>query len=224
MSIARNLKIIKNELPEQVKLVAVSKTHPIESILEAYNAGHKIFGENKVQELVQKYEQLPKDIEWHMIGHLQTNKVKFIAPFVSLIHSVDSLKLLKEINKEAIKNNRTINVLLEIFIANEETKFGLDQEEALEILSSDEFKTLNNINVSGIMGMATYTDNINIIKSEFEKLYDIFTLLKTKYFSKNHEFKDVSMGMSSDFKIAIDSGSTIIRIGSIIFGEREYYK
>ena len=224
MRIAENLKIIKNEIPEKVKLVAVSKTHSIESILEAYNAGHRIFGENKVQELVQKSEQLPKDIEWHMIGHLQTNKVKYIAPFVSLIHSVDSLKLLQEINKEALKNNRTINVLLEIFIANEETKFGLSQDEAIEILRSNEYKTLKNIKVCGIMGMATYTDNIKTIKSEFESLNNFFTLLKTKYFADSVDFKEISMGMSSDFKIAIKCGSTIIRVGSLIFGERDYSK
>lgn len=224
MRIAENLKIIKNEIPEKVKLVAVSKTHSIESILEAYNAGHRIFGENKVQELVQKSEQLPKDIEWHMIGHLQTNKVKYIAPFVSLIHSVDSLKLLQEINKEALKNNRTINVLLEIFIANEETKFGLSQDEAIEILSSNEYKTLKNIKVCGIMGMATYTDNMKTIISEFESLNNFFTLLKTKYFADSVDFKEISMGMSSDFKIAIKCGSTIIRVGSLIFGERDYSK
>lgn len=224
MRIAENLDIIKNEIPEKVKLVAVSKTHPKESILEAYNSGHRIFGENKVQELVQKYEQLPKDIEWHMIGHLQTNKVKYIAPFVSLIHSVDSLKLLQEINKEALKNNRTINVLLEIFIANEETKFGLSRDEAIEILSSNEYKTLKNIKVCGVMGMATYTDNIKTIKSEFESLNNFFTLLKTKYFSESTDFNEISMGMTSDYKIAIECGSTIIRVGSFIFGDRDYSK
>lgn len=224
MSIAKNLEIIKSEIPQHVKLVAVSKTHPIESIIQAYNLGHKIFGENKVQELVQKHESLPKDIEWHMIGHLQTNKVKFIAPFVSLIHSVDSLKLLKEINKEALKNNRIINVLLEIFIAHEETKFGLNQDEASEILNSKEYSLLKNIQVCGVMGMATYTENIKTIKTEFDNLKHIFTFLKAKYFSKNTDFKEISMGMSSDFKLAIESGSTIIRVGSMIFGERDYSK
>lgn len=215
-----NLSNLKKTLHNKVKLVAVSKTHPISKIIEVYNTRHKIFGENKVQELVQKYEALPKDIEWHFIGHLQTNKVKYIAPFVSLIHSVDSLKLLQEINKEAIKNKRTINVLLEIYIANEETKFGLSQKEAFEILKSKEFKALQDIQICGVMGMATYTDKIDQIRTEFENLKTIFLYLKEFYFSENAYFKEISMGMSNDYKIAIDSGSTIIRIGSLIFGER----
>ncbi|OFX44187.1 MAG: YggS family pyridoxal phosphate enzyme [Bacteroidetes bacterium GWA2_30_7] len=224
MNIVENLKNLKKNLPENVKLVAVTKTHPIEKILEIYNSGYKIFGENKVQELVQKYESLPKDIEWHMIGHLQTNKVKLIAPFVSLIHSVDSLKLLKEINKEAIRNNRIIDVLLEIYIATENTKFGLSQEEASEILKSNEFKLLTNIQICGVMGMASYTENTSIIKDEFENLKNIFLYLKENFFNEIAHFKDISMGMSNDFQIAIDAGSTIIRVGSLIFGERDYSK
>lgn len=208
---------IKNS---NVKLVAVSKTKSPDIILEVYKAGHKIFGENKVQELTQKYEVLPKDIEWHFIGHLQTNKVKYIVPFINLIHSVDSLKLLKEINKEAVKNNRTIDCLLQIHIAKEETKFGLGFEEALALLQSEEYKLLKNIKIIGLMGMATLTDNINLIRSEFKELKAFFDDLKKFVLKDNAEFKELSMGMSGDYEIAIEEGSTMVRVGSSIFGSR----
>ena len=222
MNIAENIDSIKKKLPKGVRLVAVSKTKPIEDILEAYNAGHKIFGENKVQDLVQKYEELPKDIEWHFIGHPQTNKVKYIAPFISLIHGVDSLKLLKVINNEAKKNNREVECLLQFHIAEEETKFGLTLNEAREILGSDEFKSFKNVIVSGVMGMATYTDNHEQIRNEFKMLNTIFNTLKNEYFSGVKKFTEISMGMSDDYQIAVEEGSTLIRVGSKIFGERNY--
>ena len=222
MSIAGNIDAIKKKLPESVKLVAVSKTKPNTDILEAYHAGQRIFGENKVQELVQKYEQLPKDIDWHFIGHLQTNKVKLIAPFVNLIHGVDSLKLLKVIDSEAIKNNREICCLLQFHIAEEDTKFGLTLAEAMEILDSEEFKSLKNVNVTGVMGMATFTDNIQQIRSEFSLLKTIFKTLKNEYFAHIKSFSEISMGMSDDYPVAIEEGSTMIRVGSKIFGERNY--
>lgn len=222
MDIAQNIKSIKKNLPEKVLLVAVSKTKPIEDILEAYNSGHKIFGENKVQDLVEKYENLPKDIEWHFIGHPQTNKVKYIAPFVHLIHGVDSLKLLKVIDKEAKRNNRQIACLLQFHIAEEDTKFGLTIVEAREILDSKEFKTFENIIVAGVMGMATYTDNVGQIRNEFKTLKAIFNTLKIEYFSATENFSQISMGMSDDYRIAIEEGSTMIRVGSKIFGERNY--
>jgi pyridoxal phosphate enzyme (YggS family) len=222
MDIAQNIKSIKKNLPEKVQLVAVSKTKPIEDILEAYNSGHKIFGENKVQDLVQKYEQLPKDIEWHFIGHPQTNKVKYIAPFVHLIHGVDSLKLLKVIDKEAKRNNRQIACLLQFHIAEEDTKFGLTIVEAREIFDSKEFKSFENIIVAGVMGMATYTDNVGQIRNEFKTLKTIFNTLKIEYFSATENFSQISMGMSEDYQIAIEEGSTMIRVGSKIFGERNY--
>jgi pyridoxal phosphate enzyme (YggS family) len=216
MSIAENIKKIKNEIPSQVKLIVVTKTHPAEKVLEAYNAGHQIFGENRVQELTGKYELLPKDIEWHLIGHLQTNKVKQIASFVSLIHSVDSLKLLKEINKCAEKENRTINCLLQIYIAKEETKFGLSFEEAEELFNSGEFIQMKNIRITGLMGMATLTNDQIQIRNEFKSLKIFFEKLKTKGLT----LTTLSMGMSSDYKIAIEEGSNLVRIGSLIFGER----
>ncbi len=222
MDIAGNISSIKKKLPEKVRLVAVSKTKPNEDILEAYNAGHKIFGENKVQDLVQKYEQLPKDIEWHFIGHPQTNKVKFIAPFVHMIHGVDSLKLLKVINKEAKKCNRQIACLLQFHIAEEDTKFGLSMIEAREILDNKEFKTFKNVFVAGVMGMATYTENEKQIRNEFKALKTIFDTLKKEYFSEVKNFSEISLGMSDDYHIAIEEGSTIIRVGSKIFGERNY--
>ena len=222
MNIAENIDSIKKKLPKGVRLVAVSKTKPIEDILEAYNAGHKIFGENKVQDLVQKYEELPKDIDWHFIGHPQTNKVKYIAPFISLIHGVDSLKLLKVINNEAKKNNREVECLLQFHIAEEETKFGLTLNEAREILGSDEFKSFKNVIVSGVMGMATYTDNHEQIRNEFKMLNTIFNTLKNEYFSGVKKFTEISMGMSDDYQIAVEEGSTLIRVGSKIFGERNY--
>jgi pyridoxal phosphate enzyme (YggS family) len=222
MQTAERLNEIKSELPEGVRLVAVSKTKPPETILGAYHAGHTIFGENKVQELVSKYEMLPKDIEWHMIGHLQRNKVRFIAPFVTLIHGVDSLKLLKEINKEGMKNSRSIPCLLQIRIAREESKFGLLPYEAEELLRSADFGAMQNISIDGLMGMATYTPDENIIRSEFQKLYSIFRTIREKFFPDSNHFRELSMGMSNDYKIAIEEGATLVRIGSSIFGERIY--
>jgi len=222
MNIALNINSIKNNLPENVRLVAVSKTKPNGDILEAYNVGHKIFGENKVQDLVRKYEQLPKDIEWHFIGHPQTNKVKFIAPFVHLIHGVDSLKLLKVIDDEGKKNNKQIGCLLQFHIAEEDTKFGLSLSESKEILESKEFKNLGNVFIAGVMGMATYTENTQQIRNEFKSLKTIFNALKNEYFSAIKNFSEISMGMSDDYQIAIEEGSTMIRVGSKIFGERNY--
>lgn len=220
ITIADNLLSIKNKLPEQVKLIAVSKTYLAENILEAYQTGHKIYGENKVQELVEKHEQLPKDIEWHLIGHLQSNKVKYIASFVSLIHSVDSLKLLQEINKQALKNNKVISCLLQIYIASEETKFGLSEEECLALIHSSAFKELNNIKIVGLMGMASNTEDTNQIKKEFSQLKKFFDQISSTTKLPNIEWKELSMGMSSDYKIAIEEGSTMIRVGSSIFGKR----
>ncbi len=222
MSIKENLTNIKFGLPEKVKIVAVSKTKPNEDILLAYETGHKIFGENKVQDLVKKYEDLPKDIEWHFIGHLQTNKVKLIAPFISLVHAVDSLKLLRKLNSEAKKNNRKINCLLQMHIADETTKFGLNKNEIKEILNFDEYKSFNNIQISGLMGMATYTDDKNQIKDEFKFLKTFFDEIKRDFFANSSYFKEISMGMSGDYKIAIKEGSTMVRIGSKIFGLRNY--
>lgn len=216
MSISSNLNKIKIFLPAHVTLVVVTKTHPVEKLMEVYNAGHAIFGENKVQEMVDKYEVLPKDIQWHLIGHLQTNKVKYIAPFVSLIQSVDSLKLLKEIDKQAFKNSRVIDCLLQIYIANEETKFGLDYAEAETLLNSEELKQLKNIRIVGLMGMATNTGNLEQIASEFNTLNNFFLKLKTL----NPELRTLSMGMSSDYKPAIENGSNLIRVGSSVFGAR----
>lgn len=222
MNIAGNINLIKKNLPKGVKLVAVSKTKPNEDILEAFYSGHKIFGENKVQELVQKHEDLPKNIEWHFIGHLQTNKVKFIAPFVKLIHGVDSMKLLKIIDNEAVRNNREISCLLQFHIANEDTKFGLTLSEAREMIESADFKSLKNVNIEGVMGMATYTDNIQQIRNEFRLLKTIFNTLKNEYFAGVNNFSEISMGMSDDYQVAIEEGSTMIRVGSKIFGERNY--
>ncbi len=220
MPAAQNYKEFISKLPKAVKLVVVSKTKTPEEILEIYNAGQRFFGENKVQELVEKQETLPKDIEWHMIGHLQTNKVKYIAPFVALIQSVDSIKLLKTINKEAVKNQRIIPCLIQIYIAQEETKYGLYLEEAAELLSSEEFATLKNVEIRGVMGMATFTENFEQIRQEFKNLKNIFELLKKKYFAQQPEFSEISMGMSDDYIVAIKEGSTIVRIGSAIFGSR----
>lgn len=224
MSIAENLKKIEQEIPNNVKIIAVSKTHPKEMIQEVYDFGHRVFGENKAQEMTDKYEALPKDIEWHMIGHLQTNKVKYIAPFVSMIHSVDSLKLLKEIDKEAIKNNRVIDCLLQIDIANEDTKFGMLEKEAIELLSSEDFAQLNNIRICGVMGIGSITEDINKTRQEFKNLKVTFLTLKEKFFKNEDYFTEISMGMSSDYDIAIEEGSTIVRIGSLIFGQRDYFK
>lgn len=220
MSISQNINSILKNIPANVTLVAVSKTKPKEDIIEAYEGGYRIFGENKPQELTQKYQDLPKDIEWHFIGHLQTNKVKYIAPFVQLIHAVDSLKLLKEINKQAEKNDRVINCLLQFHVATEETKFGLNLDEAKALLDSEDFKLLNSVRVVGVMGMATYTDDKNLIRKEFSSLRFIFDSLKSGIFIKKEEFKEISMGMSGDYKLAIEEGSTMIRVGSTIFGSR----
>ena len=222
MRVKDNLLRIKDTIPANVKLVAVSKTKPNEYIQEAYDAGHRVFGENRPQELKQKYEDLPKDIEWHFIGHLQSKQVKYYAPFVSLIHGVDNLKLLQTVNKEAVKNNRTINCLLEFHIAQEESKFGLNIEDALQILKSQEFAELKNIRICGVMGMATYTDDKQQIRNEFKNLKDIFTKLKAEFFANADYFKEISMGMSGDYQIAIEEGSTMVRIGSSIFGSRNY--
>jgi PLP dependent protein len=220
MDITRNIAEIKQSLPEGVKLVAVSKKKSPETIMKAYHAGHKIFGENKAQELIQKQEKLPKDIEWHFIGHLQTNKAKYLVPFVSMIHGIDSFKILKTVNKEAKKNNRVIPCLLQFHIAQESTKFGLSEEEAYEILDSDEYKTLKNISIAGVMGMATFTDDETQVRNEFRFLKRIFDKLKKEYFSRKKGFKEISMGMSDDYPVAVEEGSTIVRIGSKIFGAR----
>lgn len=218
--IAKELELIKGSIPRSVTLVAVSKTKPLELLKEAYAAGQRHFGENRVQELEEKYNALPKDICWHMIGHLQSKKVKTIAPFVHLIHGVDSFKLLAEINKQALKNNRTIDCLLQFFIAQEETKFGFDLDEALEMLGSNEFAALKNIRLVGIMGMATFTDDTDQIRTEFKTLASYFDQLKSTHFSNEPSFKEISMGMSGDYAIAIEEGSTMVRIGSAIFGGR----
>jgi pyridoxal phosphate enzyme (YggS family) len=216
MSIAQNLLSIKAGLPENVTLVAVSKTKPVSDLTQAYDAGQRIFGENKIQEMTDKWQQLPKDIHWHMIGHVQTNKVKQMAAYVNLIHGVDSLKLLEEINKQAAKQNRTIDCLLQMHIAEEETKFGLDENELNEILESESYKTLTNIRVTGLMGMATFTNDMSQIKKEFQSLKSIFDKAKTH----QPQFSTVSMGMSGDYELAIECGSTMVRIGSSIFGTR----
>ena len=219
MSIAQNLYHIKSQLPAHVTLVAVSKTKPVSDLMEAYQAGQRCFGENKIQEMTDKWEQMPKDIEWHMIGHVQTNKVKYMAEYVSLIHGVDSLKLLQEINKQALKHKRIIDCLLQIYIANEETKFGLDETELLELINSKEFKELQNIRIIGLMGMATFTENQNQIKAEFQHLKTIFDTINNQ---ENLKLETLSMGMSGDYELAIEFGSTMVRIGSSIFGNRNY--
>ncbi len=221
MSIATNLHNIKATLPGHVELIAVSKTKPVSLLLEAYEAGQRIFGENKIQEMTEKWEKMPKDIEWHMIGHVQTNKVKYMAPYVSLIHGVDSLKLLKEINKRAAANNRTISCLLQMHIAEEETKFGLDKSELFELLTAPELESMKNIQLSGLMGMATFTNDKNQIEKEFNFLKLTFDEVKEQ-FNKipQLQFNVLSMGMSGDYKIAINCGSNMVRIGSSIFGVR----
>jgi len=220
MSISQNINTILKKIPDSIQLVAVSKTKPKADIMEAYEGGYRIFGENKPQELAQKYKELPKDIDWHFIGHLQTNKVKYIASFVQLIHAVDSLKLLREINKQAAKNDRVINCLLQFHIAAEETKFGLNLEEGKAFLDSEDFKSLKSIKIVGVMGMATHTDNEDVIRKEFKSLACIFESLKSCFFIDSEEFKEISMGMSGDYMIAIEEGSTMIRVGSTIFGSR----
>jgi len=227
MSIADNLLKYKKELEgENVELIAVSKFNDAEAVLTAYNAGQRIFGENIVQELVEKHEALPKDIEWHLIGHLQTNKVKYIAPFIKLIQSVDSLKLLAEINKQAAKNNRVIDCLLQIYIADEDTKFGLDHAETIELLRSEEYLSMKNIRITGLMGIASNNAVEKQTKDEFQELKVLFDGIKTSFFRKENSFKELSMGMSGDYKLAIEEGSTMVRIGSNIFGVRKikHYK
>jgi PLP dependent protein len=222
MDIAEKIKSIQDTLPPNVKLIAVTKTKPESMIRKAYDAGHKIFGENKAQELAAKYANLPRDIEWHMIGHLQSNKVKYIVPFVHMIHSVDSLSLLLEIEKEAAKNNITIKCLLQLKIASEESKFGLSHAEIVSILESHEFGELKNCRIVGLMGMATYTEDKGIIRTEFRNCKKIFEDIRNRYFSIQPDFKVLSMGMSDDYRIAVAEGATIVRIGSSIFGERQY--
>ena len=221
MSIQNNLRSIQATLPENVTLVAVSKTKPVSDLMEAYEAGQRIFGENKIQEMTEKWEVMPKDIQWHMIGHVQTNKVKYMAPFVSLIHGVDSLKLAQEINKQAQKNNRIIDCLLQVYIAEEESKFGLDEKELNEIFEfvQDAKNEMNHIRIVGLMGMATFTNNETQVKKEFSRLktiFDSYSNLNTK----NCQLNTLSMGMSGDYQLAIECGSTMVRIGSSIFGNR----
>jgi len=222
MSIQRNIEEIRKHIPAHVKLVCVSKFHPNETLLEAYQCGERVFGESKVQELCGKQESLPTDISWHFIGHLQSNKIKFIVPFVELIHGVDSYKLLEEINKQALKAGKTVNCLLQIHIAKEETKFGFSAEELIQTLSEGKWKALSGINICGLMGMATYTDNREQIRNEFKGLKGLLDLVKEQYFSEYPTFCELSMGMSDDYLLAIEEGSTLVRIGSSIFGHREY--
>lgn len=222
MSIQENIKLIKSNLPSSVKLVAVSKTKPNEDIMAAYDIGQRIFGENKVQDLTKKYEELPKDIEWHFIGHLQSNKVKYIAPFISMLHAVDSLKLLKTISKEAVKNNRTIDYMLQLHIAQEDTKFGLSEQALYELLNSEQFQAIKNVNLRGLMAMATNTSNELQIKKEFGLIKQIFDKVKETYFKDKEDFNELSIGMSSDYQLAVEQGSTMVRIGSTIFGLRNY--
>lgn len=222
MDIATNLNNVRADLPQGVRLVAVSKFHPASAIEEAYRAGQRIFGESKEQELSEKYQLLPKDIEWHFIGHLQTNKVKYIAPYISMIHAVDSYKLLAEIDKQARKNQRVIPCLLEIHIAQEESKYGFTFDSCREMLTQSEWKNLTGVSICGVMGMATNTDDTKEIECEFRSLHSFFTELKSTWFSSSPTFREISMGMSHDYRIAAECGSTLVRVGSKIFGERNY--
>ena len=224
MTIKEEIAKITAELPKGVRLIAVSKFHPAEAVMEAYEAGQRLFGENKVQEMVAKQEMLPKDIEWHFIGHLQTNKVKYIAPFVAMIHSIDSLHLLTEVNRQAEKVGRVINVLLQIHIAHEETKFGMTFDECRALLNEGTWKQLNHVRICGLMGMATFTDNMEQVDGEFAGLQAFFEELKGNWFADDTAFKELSMGMTDDYPIAIRHGSTFVRIGTLIFGERNYNK
>ncbi|TDS17747.1 YggS family pyridoxal phosphate-dependent enzyme [Sphingobacterium paludis] len=227
MSIKTTIETLQKELqPIGVTLVAVSKTKPVEDIQEAYDAGQRVFGENMVQEMMEKYEALPKDIAWHLIGHLQTNKVKFIAPFVSLIESVDSLKLLKEIDKHGAKHDRVIDCLLQVYIADEDTKFGLDHAELIELLRNEEFAALKHVRIRGLMGIATNTDNDKVIKDEFYELKMLFDGIKASFYRQEDSFSILSMGMSSDYQLAVENGSNMVRLGSTIFGKRvvKHYK
>lgn len=220
MDIAEKIKHFKEELGSEVQLVAVSKTKPLADLQKAYDAGQRIFGENRPQEMQEKAAALPKDIEWHMVGHLQSNKVKYIAPFVSMIHSIDKLSTLKEINKRAKQNDRVIKVLLQMHIAEEESKFGMDEEKLTNFLESDKLKSFENIQIVGMMGMATFTDKMEKVRSEFRTLKQLFDQTKAKYFSEEPHFKILSMGMSGDYQIGIEEGSNMVRIGSQIFGAR----
>ena len=220
MSTAENIRKLKKIIPSHISVIAVSKTRSAEEILEAYTEGHRMFGENKVQELITKTPRLPADIQWHFVGHLQSNKVKYLAPFISLIHSVDSIKLLQVINQEAEKNNRIIPCLLQVHIAREESKYGFSGEEITGILASGNLAALSHVRVAGLMGMATYTNNEELIRSEFRELRDIFQNLKNMYFKESEYFREISMGMSDDYRIAIEEGSTMIRLGTLIFGAR----
>ncbi len=222
MSIAGNIQFIKQQLPAHVKLVCVSKYHPVEALQEAYDAGQRIFGESKVQEMSEKYELLPKDIEWHFIGHLQTNKIKYIVSFVSLIHGVDSEKLLLEIEKQAVKTSVSVNCLLQVHIAEEETKFGFSSNELKALFENGILEKLQFVNICGLMGMATNTDDEQQIRKEFSSLKCLFDKLKQDYFSDDDKFKEISMGMSGDYPIAIEKGATLVRVGSAIFGPRLY--
>ena len=220
--VKENLETVRKTIPSGVLLVAVSKTKPVEDLREAYDAGQRVFGENHALEMRDKHEVLPKDIDWHFIGHLQTNKIKYIIQYVRLIHSIDTFNLLQAVNKEAAKHDRVVDCLLQFHIAEEETKFGLDMDEANEILQSDEYKSLKNVRICGVMGMATNTDDMVQVRKEFHHLKEIFTTLKSKYFADCEWFKEISMGMSHDYPIAIEEGSTMVRVGSKIFGERNY--
>ncbi len=222
MDIQKNLNQVLSNLPTNVRLVAVSKFHPKEAILEAYHAGQRIFGENKVQEMTEKHEMLPDDIQWHFIGHLQTNKIKYIAPYVTLIHGVDSYKLLSEINKQAEKHNRVIPCLLQLHIAQEETKFGFSFDECTEMLRKSDWKRLHHVSIYGVMGMASNTTNLDQVRKEFQSLHHFFEFAKEQFFANNPDFHELSMGMSHDYPIAIEEGATLIRVGSKIFGERVY--
>ncbi len=221
VDIKANIQKLRNEIPENVKLVIVTKTRTNEEIMEAYDTGERVFGENKVQELIAKQPQFPSDIQWHMIGHLQTNKVKYIAAWVSMIEAVDRMKLLRHINKEAKKNDRVIPCLLQFHIADEETKFGLSPEEAEEILSSSEFQEMDHIKICGVMGMATFTGDMEKVSSEFRHLSNIFGQIKKQFFADDKDFREISMGMSNDYKVALNEGTTMLRIGSTIFGPRK---
>ena len=222
MSVEQNINSLRTDIPAGCTLIAVSKTQPLDRISEAYNTGHRVFGENKAQEMVSKYEALPKDIAWHMIGHLQTNKVKYIAPFVTLIHSIDSLKLLKEVNRQAQRVQRTIPCLLQVHIAEEETKFGFSPDEILTVMDSDVWEEMRNVRIEGLMGMATFTNNHDQVRREFRSLKTLFDKLASMTLPEGLTMKELSMGMSGDYKIAIEEGSTMVRVGTAIFGERNY--
>jgi len=222
MNIPEKLRMLQSDIPDHVSIVAVSKRKPVEDILIAYNAGQRVFGENRVQELTEKQPLLPDDIKWHMVGHLQTNKVKYLAGFVDLIESADSLKLLQAIDREALKAGRKISCLLQVHIASEESKFGLSGDEVIELAGSSEFQSLENLRVSGVMGMATFTSDMEKVRSEFRYLREVFQRLKENYFSSDPDFREISMGMSGDYSVAIEEGSTMIRLGTVIFGARNY--